>query len=360
MRQRLPTSADDDGEDKAPGGRADRTPLNEALSLGPLYGILNQVAPLVRLYAVGTLIAQSSKAAGGVLWPMIAAVVSGLATKPLQNLAGALVPGDKESSAFHQARLAASQLLRAALQAILGTLALALVDLDACGLRAGRAGLATELAAGAAAAATMCAVWSIVPRILGVDRCEGLTMAGGTHDLSGASEDELLRGMRPTMHTAHLLGRCVCLTFDVVRHRAASLFASRRDWYPALVLSRSRTLALSRSPTLLPRSEFLHARAGGGCAALLRLPRVGRARRRAALHEALHDRHARRTVCCRRVQLRLAGASRPPRATHATRGPPARRHSQRQSAQPASLHRHPHPRPASAHAARVDHVLTAC
>ena len=41
-------------------------------------------------------------------------------------------------------------------------------------------------------------------------------MAGGTHDLSGASEDELLRGMRPQLYAIFLVSRCVTICFDVV------------------------------------------------------------------------------------------------------------------------------------------------
>ena len=39
-------------------------------------------------------------------------------------------------------------------------------------------------------------------------------MATSTHDLSTATEDELLRGMRPRLHAAHLAARCVCVSLD--------------------------------------------------------------------------------------------------------------------------------------------------
>ena len=101
LRQRA-TQADTPS-DEADVGRVDRTPLNAAMSLGWLYGTLNQVAPLIRLYSiVCLLVIRSESTAGGVLWPQVAAVASNVAGKPLQRLAGALVPGDKESSSFHR------------------------------------------------------------------------------------------------------------------------------------------------------------------------------------------------------------------------------------------------------------------
>ena len=68
----------------------------------------------------------------GILWPQVAVVASNVAGKPLQRLAGALVPGDKESSAFHQSRLVVKQLLWAVLKGALACLGLTRVDLDAC------------------------------------------------------------------------------------------------------------------------------------------------------------------------------------------------------------------------------------
>ena len=214
MLRRLPATPNGPEPQPTP-----RTPLDEARDLGLLYGTLNQVAALVRLYAFATLISGSAKTAGGVLCPTLAALAASLARSPLHRLAGAWerrTESDEESSAFHQARLVKSQSLRAILQLGLTGLAVAYLDRDACGLSVSADAVGTEIIAAILAAATMASVWIATPRVLSIEPGGArLTMASGTHDLSSATEDELLRGMRPRWHAAYLAARCTCVALDM-------------------------------------------------------------------------------------------------------------------------------------------------
>ncbi|KAL3931771.1 MAG: hypothetical protein SGPRY_000986, partial [Prymnesium sp.] len=186
------------------------TPLSQVMSLGCLYGPLNLIPPLSRLYAISALLLGLPSARGGLLFPMLASLSSQRAAITLAPvLARRLLP-DEQSSAHHHARLLATELARASLQLLLCLLSLPRLDAHACGLEGG----AMEVAAGAALACCFCLMWSFAPVALGVEPREGLVMGGGTHDLSGASADELLRTMRPATHATHLLARCLCVMLD--------------------------------------------------------------------------------------------------------------------------------------------------
>ncbi|KAL1522007.1 hypothetical protein AB1Y20_021652 [Prymnesium parvum] len=200
--------------DPAPPDERTREPLTQAMSLGALYGTLNQVAPLVRLSAVISLLFGSEAAAGGVLWPMTAAVTAGLAHRPLHRLAGWLVPGDHESSSFHQLRLVVCEAMRAAVQLSLTAAAFSLVDWGACGVRA-HPEVWREVLVALLVAPLFCAAWSVAPKLLRVEPREQLAMASGTHDLSTATVDELLRSMRPRHHMGFVVARCTCVALDV-------------------------------------------------------------------------------------------------------------------------------------------------
>lgn len=188
------------------------TPLSQVMSLGYLYGPLNLIPPLSRLYAISALLLGLPSARGGLLFPMLASLSSQRAAITLAPvLARRLLP-DEQSSAHHHTRLLATELARASLQLLLCLLSLPRLDAQACGLEGG----AMEVAAGAALACFFCLMWSFAPVGLGVEPREGLVMGGGTHDLSGASADELLRTMRPATHATHLLARCLCVMLDAV------------------------------------------------------------------------------------------------------------------------------------------------
>lgn len=199
------------------------TALEEARRLGPVYGTLNQLAPIARLLAFVAL-CRGDRAALSVVLPMAASVAASLARAPLLKIAGSIclpVEVGEGSSTFHQTRLTVGTLLRCMVHVVLMALCLLATDPAACGLGALGPDTPFQLACGLAMAAGMCALWTIVPSALGVesraDGGKGLRMeAREPHDLSTATEDELLREMRPALLYLHQAARYVSLALETV------------------------------------------------------------------------------------------------------------------------------------------------
>ena len=210
--------------------RGRRAALEDAQKLGaeagPVYLVLNFLAPLVRLYALGT-ICFGTEGYRRLLGPVAAAVLVGMTRSLLFKLSGAaahaftlgscsledadLAQPAGSSSLFHQVRLVLSQALRASL---LGASMLACralwFDPAPCGL-ADPLGQQDALLAVLMASA-MFGSWSFVHAR---STREKLAFdAGGTHDLSAASEDELLRLMRPPLRLASISLRCAAIAIE--------------------------------------------------------------------------------------------------------------------------------------------------
>ena len=151
------------------------------------------------------------------LYPIMAAIAVGVARPAIFKLAGALVQAPAlgtvgESIQARQKQLVLTQALRCALLMMAFAAALPFTDLRACGLALGDgAGVAGEIGVGVVAAVVMGLGWSVLhsftPR-------ENLVMADGAHDLSSATEDELLLGMRPALRIASLTARCIAVAFE--------------------------------------------------------------------------------------------------------------------------------------------------
>jgi len=220
LRQRDGRGASDDVDDAQPPHR--RATLEEAQKLGPLYGTLNQAMPLVRLYAIWTFL--SKPLLRTVLGPSIGCIVAGLLRVPVFKLSGVILGHAKEpeegeegaehSSSYHQLRAVTSQLLGLLLQCALVCSA---VFAGAGTMPPGVLGPSAhvEVPIGLTAALAMCLLWTLAPRVLGVASREQLAMAEGTHDLSSATEDELLHQMRPSLRLASLVTRCTATAVDV-------------------------------------------------------------------------------------------------------------------------------------------------
>lgn len=196
-----------------------RPAIEELQRLGPAYAVLNQLAPLLRLYAIFTFVAGSSAAYRGLLEVVMASIVSGLSRPAFHRLGGAIAinsaPGGltEDESAFHQMRMLWAQAVRCALFMTLVGAATARLDGGAYGLSVlpGGGGAWPPVLVGVGAAVAMAAVWSLVHAR---SAREKLAMADGTHDLSAASEDELLRGMRPSLRAASLGLRCATIALE--------------------------------------------------------------------------------------------------------------------------------------------------
>jgi len=232
-------------DDIAPPAPPRRAALHEFQTLGVLYASLNYLAPLIRLWAIGTFLFGSNSAYKQVLGLPMAAIFMGVSRAPLFKLSGILAAATTTaatedeaagSSRFHQVRLVWSQGLRCVLMAVLYVATLLVFDpLPFCG-RSGfdtgdgepAADAAADAAShpsfpmlvgvGSAAAVAWIVIWSAVhayaPR-------EQLAMgpspaADGTHDLSSASEDELLKAMPFGLRSASLGLRAASVALEAV------------------------------------------------------------------------------------------------------------------------------------------------
>ena len=225
-------------------GAQRRPALGELQRVGPLYAILNMIAPVVRLAAIVTFLFTDSEAYRELLSAMMIVIVVGASRPLLFRIGGELATkttGEKlpdatdassaadadqhvASSLFHQTRLVWSQVLRCILMGSLLTTWAISTKLNS--LRIGYrdlpfqphghgghvfpGGVPEQFGAGGAAFALMTLLWlaahSVSPR-------EKLTADAPT-DLSAANEDELLRGMRPKLRFASLSARCLSVAFE--------------------------------------------------------------------------------------------------------------------------------------------------
>jgi hypothetical protein len=117
-----------------------------------------------------------------------------------------------------------SQVLKGlALGGLLGATAPAL-DLKACGLEALSAGagipptaINAQVGAGLCAAVIMGLCWSLLHSISPREKLAmDVASVDGTHDLSAANEDELLRGMRPGLRAVSFGARCVTVALETL------------------------------------------------------------------------------------------------------------------------------------------------
>ena len=216
------------GEDEPdePVSERRRAALDEAQRLGGLYATLNYMAPLLRLFALGSFFFGHTPAYQRVLSPAVAAIVVGIGRVPLYHLSkrlGRLIStpaeeGSEDSSAYHQTSLVINQVLRVALLATVMAASLAWFDPALCGLTVPADG-GHEALLGAAACGGMFVIWTVVhdrsPR-------EALAIADSTADLSAASEDEMLRTMRPALRLASLTVRCLSVALETAAEYAAT------------------------------------------------------------------------------------------------------------------------------------------
>ena len=199
--------------------RRPRAALDELNNLGVLYGLLNYIAPLVRLAAIGTFVFGHSDAYRQLLGLVIAAIVLGAARPALFILGGKIAvatsadAADGESSKYHQLRLVWSQGVRVALFVVLYIAVGVVCDPLPFGI-SGSSGNPTELVfLGLGVCAFWSVLWGVVhhyaPR-------EKLAMADGTHDLTSASEDEILAGMPPHLARLSLAFRMASILFETL------------------------------------------------------------------------------------------------------------------------------------------------
>ena len=228
-----------------------RQAMQEFETLGVLYALLNYLAPLVRFTALLAFFFGSVNEFRELLGVVMAAIGIGMSRPLLLKLGGQLTSdgGDgaatdehEASSHFHQVRLVWSQGLRVALFVVLYLLALLVFDpRPFLGLHGHAAALGQPTpgaaADGSAVAALASAddeheyshaqlvglglalsgawsvVWSLVHRVAPREK---LTMAAGTHDLSAAGEDDLLRAMPPRLRALSLTFRMAAIGFDAL------------------------------------------------------------------------------------------------------------------------------------------------
>ena len=237
----LPATVDDPPADPDAVGHRRRSALAELQRVGPIYAILNVLAPFIRLTAIFTFLFGESDGYRELLGAVMSAIAMGAIRPVFFKLAGNLaartvgeaLSDDSSSTAadpplasslFHQTQLVWSQALRCALLfVLLATWAFA-TNLNA--LRIGYRELpfkphghgghvfpgdvAQQLGAGLLTFLLMAAVWSGVHRISPREKLA----ADAPNDLSAANEDELLRGMRPTLRYASLLARCASVALE--------------------------------------------------------------------------------------------------------------------------------------------------
>ena len=188
--------------------------MEEFETLGVFYALLNYLAPLVRFSAIFSFVFGSEEYQQ-LVGVVMAAISIGMVRPLLFKLSAQLASGTSDgpdSSRFHQLRLVWSQGLRVAAFVALYAIAVLVFDprpylgLDAPAAAQGGATYTTLELAGLGMA--LCIGWSIVWSL--VQRAaprEKLTVAASTHDLSSASEDDLLRAMPPLLRTLSLLFR---------------------------------------------------------------------------------------------------------------------------------------------------------
>ena len=215
MRQRLLPDADGD-ETVATAPEARRRGLDEISRLGPLYGTLNQLAPLARLAA---LLAWAFGREVALLSPVMASVAAGVAQGPLKKAAGALtgLAPDEVAAAPHQKRLLVTQALRLALFVALCVLSYSFTNAATLGLDAS-ASPTHELGVGLAAGLAAAALGYALPRALGVRRHgESLAMEPSNDnkaDLALATDDELVRTMAAAPKALYTLLKACALGLD--------------------------------------------------------------------------------------------------------------------------------------------------
>lgn len=200
---------------------AERRPaLSGAAALGPLYAVLNYAGPLVRLTALLVFcFGHSDRSAEltSVLWPLIGLVATTLLRVPLTRLL-LPKPAEKygadalESSSSAQSRAVAQQALKFALLAAGAGAGSFNLDAAACGLRLGAESFLRELGTGLVTASLMCAVWSFVAAAIPPEPL--VVQAGGTQDVSSATEDELLRQMPAARRSVSLALRCAAVAVE--------------------------------------------------------------------------------------------------------------------------------------------------
>lgn len=194
--------------------------LTAIAKAGPLYGILNCIGPLARLWGLCAF-CFGQAALRPVLPPLIGLVLATCVRVPLLR---AIVPPTQppadtsadalESSAEAQARTIKRQALTFVLLlagASLGTLSSSF-DPAACGLRRELVS-AAAVGAGLATATAMGVAWSLVAAAIPPEPLVAL-QGSGTGDVSTATEDELLRQMRPARRAASLGCRCAAIAVE--------------------------------------------------------------------------------------------------------------------------------------------------
>ena len=170
--QRRPLAASAADDDSTSSERPRRAAIEEVQRLGGLYAVLNYAAPLARLHALCILLFGGAASAPfkPLILPSLAPIVVGVTRVPLFKLGGHYARlvgadeklGDTESSAFHQIRLVASQLMRVVLLVGLMPACAMWFDPVAAGLGWPEDGGRSAALHGAGAAAAFAAVWSLV------------------------------------------------------------------------------------------------------------------------------------------------------------------------------------------------------
>ena len=228
MRRPLEPSEREDAAAPAP-TKGRRKAIDEVEDLGILYAALNYAAPLLRAHAICVFAFGNSAPFRQLLGLCMVSVGVGAARPAIFKVGGhiaALSEQDDASSRFHQLRLVASQGLRCALLLLLFGAGVQVFDPRPFGLAVldgGTAASGYSIGEQLSLGAGLCVVWSVVWTL--VQRSaprEQLAMADGTHDLSSATEDELLRAMPLALRVTSLAFRMVTIGESRSPHTRAS------------------------------------------------------------------------------------------------------------------------------------------
>ena len=241
MRRPLEPSEREDAPAPAP-TKGRRKAIDEVEDLGILYAALNYAAPLLRAHAICVFAFGNSAPYRQLLGLCMVSVGVGAARPAIFKVGGhiaAISEQDDASSRFHQLRLVASQGLRCALLLLLFGAGVQVFDPRPFGLAVldgGTAASGYSVGEQLSLGAGLCVVWSVVWTL--VQRSaprEQLAMADGTHDLSSATEDELLRAMPLALRVTSLAFRMVTIGERRTTHTSLTpLTAAHHSTAPCL------------------------------------------------------------------------------------------------------------------------------
>lgn len=154
----------------------------EVQRLGVVYGILNQLSPLVHLYACGAFLFGSSTEVRRLLSVVMGVLLSSILRIPVRRVCGLMTGGvPSETPSFYQKQFVLSMVLESTLAVVFVAFALPWLDLEACGLAGTSTTLATDMRDGLLPAIIMCVLWFIAPRVLPVECKESVAMERMAH-----------------------------------------------------------------------------------------------------------------------------------------------------------------------------------